>query len=441
MDAAAIPVGWRDPWRRCVRALATPGGAVALLSAIAICSKGVGFARSVVLAARFGTSHAVAAFVVVSGLQAVIAIVLADAVGIGVATLVARNEATPRAALGFATGLACLTAVAQVAASGLVAGPLTSHQADLAGEVQRALVWTAAGSGGVVLMGGVGGVLIAQQRLQLSGWLPALAGLGTLLALVSIASPDFAIYGGWSLAMAGVPLVATIAIAGGPWKLIRSIRLNPRYLAVAAPVALATFASQGSFLVERRFAAPLGARAVASIGYAQQIAAVPLGILIGSLGTWALHAFLVRAKEGRVALRHSYYRTMFVTILSTAAMLLVFELFADQIVTLLLRRDHFSAGDARSAASALRGFALGLPAMGGYLVCLRAAQAQRRYVLIIAAAAMGLIVTVATVGRFTSAWDEFGVLLATSVGNWVSFVFIAGGLGWSLSRGEDLNAQ
>jgi len=431
---------WRRAWRRGRDLLSTGPGAVVGLSLIAIVAKGVGFARSVVLAARFGTSEAVAAFVVVSGVQAIVAIVLADAVGIGAATMVSRGEASVRAALGFSFALGLLTAAAQALLAGVLAGPLTSHQPYLTHEVQGALVSTAVGSGGVVLMGGVGGVLIAQRKLQLSAWLPALAAAGALLALGSLASPQWAIYDGWALPMAAVPLVAAIVLAGGPLELAKSIRCNPRYLTFAAPVALATFASQGSFLIERRFAAPLGARAVASIGYAQQIATVPLSIVIGSLGTWALSSFLTKFREDGAAAREAFSRTMAVTLACTTAMLAVFILFAGQIVTHLLRREQFSAADVRSVASALRGYAIGLPAMGGYLVCLRAAQAQRRFRVIIVAAIVGLATTLATVAALTSALREFGVLLATSVGNWAAFAVLAGTVAWSL-RGRQGRAE
>jgi putative peptidoglycan lipid II flippase len=421
-------------WGRYSRVLGSSRGAVLGLTAIAIATKGIGFVRTVALAAQFGTSHAVAAFVVVLGVQAVVAIVLADAVGIGVASLVARGEASVGSALGFALGLAVLTAAVQAATAGIAAGPLTSEQPYLTGEVQRALLWTAVGSGGVVLMGGVGGVLIALRRLQLSAWLPAIAAFGALLVLVSVASPQLAIYGGWAVAMAAVPLAAAIALSGGLWKLIKAVRFNPKYLLAAAPIALATLASQGSFLIERRFAAPLGARAVASIGYAQQIAMVPLGIVIGSLGTWALHAFLQRSTEDGLGLRRVFIRTMAVTLLATAAMLIGFLLFADQVVALLLKRGRFSGHDVQTAASALRGFAIGLPAMGGYLMCVRAAQAQKRYLVIVLSALIGLLVTLVTVGRFTALWGEFGVLLATSVGNWASFALLAAAIDRTLGQ-------
>jgi putative peptidoglycan lipid II flippase len=401
---------------------------IVIVSAISLLAGFVGFVREVLLAARFGTSRVVASFVALSGLQAVGVVVLADAVALGVATLLIRREQTRSALLRFSLAAALGVGICQYAGAHWLAAALTGDSGQLTREVTTGLRWTAAGSMGIVLSGGVGGALSAANRLRLNATLSLLSTLSCTAAIVVIKSARVAIYGGWSASMAVVAVASLVLLERNPrsW-FSTTARPNFDVLIVAGPIALATLLNQSSFLIERRVGAGLGQASLASIGFGQKIAIAPSGILLSGFAAWVLPRFLRLGHNDVARLHRELVRNLrlILGLIGLPSILLIF--LAAPVVHLILQHGAFTAADASTTAEVLRGYAWGLPSIGGYMLVLRAAQAIRRYRLIVVSAGAGLVTTAALVVPLTAAWGVGGVTSATSAGNWVGF-----GLCWLL---------
>ncbi len=387
------------------------------ISSVVLLGKVFGFLRDVVMADRFGTTLPVASFFLVVGLQATIVIVAADAFMIATTTAVCHHRAV--ASRYVLNGL--LFAVVVAAGQYFFARPLGhvlvgSAHSDWA-ELATALRWTAPGSGALIFLGAVGGVLNATERLMRAAWLAVLWSVLAFVFLATFSSPRVAIYLGWSTALVIACVVGVLLI-----------RSDLRYTPDSAPtgqwkplvlIAVAGLLNQASFIIERRAGAGIGQSTIAGIGYAYKLITVPHGIILGGISVWALPKF-IRWERGFETDASARLKVIITAIMSALALVgILLAAAAPVLVSIALAHGAFGEGEAGIVVSAARGYAIGLPAMAGYVVAVRAAQARRRYGLVIMGSLSGMLANAILIHPLAASLGVFGVTLATSFGNWV----------------------
>ncbi|WP_239308379.1 lipid II flippase MurJ [Frankia sp. Cj3] len=386
------------------------------MSSVVLLGKIFGFLRDIVMADRFGTTLPVASFFLVVGLQATIVIVAADATMIAATTAVCHHRAVaPRYVLnGFL--LAVVVAVTQyVTARPLGRLLVGAAQSDWT-EVVTALRWTAPGSGALIFLGAIGGVLNATGRLLKAAWLTVLWSVLAFIFLAVFSTPRAAIYLGWSVALVLACLVGVFLIRSdlqnSPAR-VRAGHWKPFLL-----IAVAGFLNQASFVIERRAGAAIGEAAIAGIGYAYKLVTVPHGILIGGISLWALPKFIGWERDSDSDASAHLKIIIFMTMSALALVGVLLAVGAPVLVSIALTHGAFGEREAGIVVSAARGYAIGLPAMAGYVVAVRAAQARRLYGLVIMGSMSGVAINEIMIHPLAASLGVFGVTLATSFGNW-----------------------
>ncbi len=191
-------------------------------------------------------------------------------------------------------------------------------------------------------------------------------------------------------------------------------------LLLVAPRALGLGATQITFIVNTTLASGLGAGAIVVYNLAFTLLQLPLGVIGVPLGVVLLpsmsHAFATGAWRtyGQLVLRP--LRLMLYLMLFLTALMMVLR---GQLVTLLLEYGRFSTQAVQETSQALLFFLLGLAAESLVVVLARAFYAGREtripVLAAVAAVAVNVIVSVATVGRLGVA----GLALGIGVGAWL----------------------
>ena len=391
------------------------------LSSLVLLGKCLGLLRDVAIAYRFGPSDAVAAFLVVIGVQATVAIVLGDALMISTATEAATDERA-RPSLRTSAQLSALTAVLQAGLAPVLA-PLLTGDSALSAEVARALVWTAPGTAGLIFLGGVSGVLNGRRRFVRASSLTALWSLGALLALLLLPTARTAIYGGWSFSIAVTALGGFLTLPRV--RVARRPTFGRAIGGTVLPIAMASTLNQFSFVIERRAASALGNVAVVGVGFAYKLVALPLSVLVGGLSLWVLPHFIESATHSPTLFRNRVSHVALTVLALMTSCALVLIAFGETLSSWAFERGAFGPDLTASTSEALAGYAFGLPAMAGYVIFVRAGQALRLYRHIIAGSAGGMVATAASVGALTSYFGTFGITLATSFGNALACALVA----------------
>jgi peptidoglycan biosynthesis protein MviN/MurJ (putative lipid II flippase) len=393
------------------------------LGVLVVLGKVISFTRDAILASRLGTSEIMASFVVVFGLQTALVLVISEALSVGSVKTMLSKAINQDAILGAGLILGAGFAAVQFLGATLLASVLT-NDSPLSVEVATALRWTAPSSGAFILMGAVAGVLYAREKLRAAVGLTAFWAAGALLAAAFVPSPRLAVYGGWSASTVAIAAGALVLNVSNPRSLwpTRSAMLGP--LTIAAPTALANILFNCSFLIERKAAAALGANAVAAIGYSYKVASLPVSIYLGAITAWVLPRFIKSADKGAEFSR-KVRSAVGVSLTVMGASTLIMLIAGPILVEMLFERGQFSTADSALTAAALRGYAFSLPAITGYMILVRAAQALGRYSAVILTSALGLLTTAGTVGILRSAQGLLGITAATSLGNIVCFLTLA----------------
>ena len=191
-------------------------------------------------------------------------------------------------------------------------------------------------------------------------------------------------------------------------------------LLLVAPRALGLGATQITFIVNTTLASGLGAGAIVVYNLAFTVLQIPLGVIGVPLGVVLLpsmsHAFAAGDWRtfGQLVLRP--LRLMLYVMLFMTALMMVLR---EQLVTLLLDYGRFSQAAVEETSQALLFFLLGLAAESLVVVLARAFYAGHEtripVLAAVAAVAVNVIVSVATVGRLGVA----GLALGIGVGAWL----------------------
>jgi putative peptidoglycan lipid II flippase len=176
--------------------------------------------------------------------------------------------------------------------------------------------------------------------------------------------------------------------------------------------------NHGVSVLERGFAVQVGPGTVTAMAFAVRLSYVPLQLAtavgVTSLPFLVRHVTLDQQSEFQAHLNRSTGLVMLVV----APLGLVLLLLADTVVALLFQRGAFDAYATRMTASALQGYALGLPATAMILVLAPAFYARRDMGTPIILTIVGLVVYVVANIGFGIQHGAFGVALGTSLASW-----------------------
>ncbi len=165
---------------------------------------------------------------------------------------------------------------------------------------------------------------------------------------------------------------------------------NTPYLKQIGRLSLSLMTSNllasGSGLVNVAIAASLAAGSVASLGYANKLIAMPIGLMATALGTALMpHFSRMRAEENWWQVRHTLTRFLQLSLALTLPVTAIILLFAPQLTSLILQRGAFGSNDVHIVSVLLFYLALQLPFyVAGTLVSrlLEAFQANRILLMI-----------------------------------------------------------
>lgn len=181
--------------------------------------------------------------------------------------------------------------------------------------------------------------------------------------------------------------------------------------------------------VDIRVSTELGRGAVSSLGYAQRLYQLPLGVFAIAVATVALPKLSKLTGEGsKEKFRSSLWDALtvlaFLIIPSTLGLLVLGE----GIVRILFERGSFTPADTALTTTLLYGYTLGLPFYGSYGVLSRAYYARKspRTPTIISAIMVGVNVVLDILLGFTI--GPLGVALATSIAGIVGTVIVSAAL-------------
>lgn len=200
--------------------------------------------------------------------------------------------------------------------------------------------------------------------------------------------------------------------------------------AVLAPVVLFVVGRQAQVLVERFLASSLPAGAISHLNYAQKVAQMPmvLSLMICTV-TFPVVAQAMAAgdrERARRRVERDLALAATVVLLGTAAVLA----YAPQIIEVLFQRGAFDAQDARTTATVMRVYAVGLlghslvGALGRPFFC-----TGRPTWYPAAAMAAGLLVTTAVGAALDGPFGVHGIAAANAVGISTTALLLLCGLG------------
>ena len=410
----------RDLSARLVRA-ASSVGAVSVLARLA------GLGRDIAIAATFGLSDSLDAWLI-----ALIPVALAS--GILAATVTAAvvpeyvrlrgrdpggADTLAGAALGWTALLTLGTGLVVLALAGPLAQVLAPGFDDakraLTGDLIAILALVLVPQGLSAILAGLGhahdrfAALVATQILTPAVLIVLLVGWGAQGALWPLWA------GTWAGALAELTLVALLARRAG-------VRLRPGLSAGAAlgsvraaaiPMLIGSTVMHATVFVDQMMATLLEGGAVSALAVGNRLVSglATLGAL--SLGTAALPLFSAEADPAR--LRAGFLRVTGLALALTVPMALALVVFAGPLVDLVFRRGAFDAADADLTAAVMVAYAFQLPfyiagTLSGRLLI---AQGRTQAMMLIAMA--GFLANVAGNLVLMQIWGAVGIAASTSI--------------------------
>lgn len=359
--------------RQIAGAAATVGVATALVSLVSV-------ARELLVAASFGTSDALDAFVVAILLPTYILNVVGGSVGSALIPTYVRvhdregPEEAERAlssVVALCAGLLLLAAIFLAIASSTILPMLASgFVASKLHLTQQLFVLFLP----VVVFGGVASiwssVLNAKDRFALVAFSQVLIPISAILALI--------IGREWGIFALMVGMVGGFALRLGAlgWELSRlGVPIVPRWHGVSpavsqigvqyAPLVAASALFGGTALIDQAVAASLEPGSVAALGYGTKVVLLATGLGAAALGTAVMPFFsrMVAASEWD-QLRHSLRTFSLIILVTTIPVVVLLSVFSVPIVELLYQRGAFTTDDTEIVARIQALYALQLPFFG-----------------------------------------------------------------------------
>jgi putative peptidoglycan lipid II flippase len=385
-----------------------------IVAAASIGARLLGFARDVLFAQAFGTGPVADAFLAAYRFLDVVRRVVGEG-GLNPALVpllipLRRDEAArfTGAALA-AAGLALLavTAIVELAA-GLFIAALAPGLAVEGGALGLAALYTRLSwplAAGIVLASVVGAALNAGGRFAAAALAPLTTGVLTVTALLilrgtDLAPADRAAWLAAALGLAGALQLAIVVAAARRHDLLRwsspfrSVAL--RRFGLTGPVLIAASGAPHLFIVAGTQVASFWPSGVSRLFYADRVAYLVSALVAAIVGAVLLPALSQHHRAGRrETLVSVQNRAMELALLVSVPAATALAALAPSITQVLFQRGAFDAADTQATAEVLIGLAVGVPVttLGKVVAQTVFARGAAREAL--AAAAGGLLVTVA----------------------------------------------
>jgi putative peptidoglycan lipid II flippase len=404
--------------------------------------KGVGFAKSLVVAHQFGTSDQLDAFYIAWILPSMGISVMASALNNAfVPTYIQLQEMGDNSvaqrllsnvmicAIGLLMGCSVILACFAPYILPLLGSSFRPEKLLLTEALFFVLLLTFCVKGVSAIWAGV---LNSSDRFALASITPVIVPAGSMIATL-FASEGWQIYAFTAGMLVGFILEAAILA----WRLRRfGISLMPRWSGIdpalrqvgvqyGAAVAGA-FLMSNSTLVDQSMAATLGSGSVAVLNYAGTIIETVLLISAFALGTAVLPYFsrMVASNDWRGLRATLRFYTQLVLIVSVpVALSLVF--LSEWIVSLFFERGAFTSSDVRLVSEVQSMFALQLPFYILSYMLLRVVASLKKSRVLILGSSINLLINIVMNYAFLLFLGLKGIALSTSVVYLISWIFLS----------------
>lgn len=189
------------------------------------------------------------------------------------------------------------------------------------------------------------------------------------------------------------------------------------FLKAFLPVLGATALLQGVVISERIFSSWLQPGSLSALSYAYRLTTVPLILFSVSVLTMIFPLLVARRLNG---LEDDFCLTLEkglkVALIALVPAAVFLQVFAESITSLLFEHGVFHAHETAMTASAVAGYAAGLPFMGLALLGSRVILALSQGRVLLKSALLGLVITVLVQGVSFATWNTLGLATAVSIG-------------------------
>lgn len=409
-----------------------------VVTSLSMLSQLIGFIRTALIAAIFGTSITVDAYYLALLVPTYVTTVTAGLLQAGfVPSYVGMRTSAPDDAVAFRTAIFwALVGISGCMGLGfaLYAGVLIPRTASVADAKVVEIAIVAAPILASVLVWNVisdflGLLLNCHGRFAAPAAAPAANAALSSLALVWGNADIVALTASLLLgAIAQTCIVVADLLAnriGFPARKLRLIWALKRFGGLAGPVIPGILFSATTVWLIHVAAASLGPGDLSIFSYGWRLYGVPTQVFILSLSTILLPNF------SRLVAERSYFHLATIlfllakaTLLGSLCVLTVVYLFGSTYIEMLLGRGQFDRGDAETVSEVLLGMLAGLFFFTYGTFLSRLLVAQHRTVTVSCSSLIVLVVVVGTLDLWTSRWGVAGIAYALSAGYLVSAFFM-----------------
>jgi putative peptidoglycan lipid II flippase len=386
----------------------------------------VGFASQVVIAAVFGTSTQLDVYwvvlAIVSYIPGIFASGIADPLIVSYvsAASAAERERLVSAVFTWNAVLGVLQGLAMVLGAGLllnlVAAGFSAEQL-AAGRLMLLLAVPLPFVLSLFVL--VVNLLAAEKHFTWPKAISLLQPLAVVVA-VAVAAQRFGVY-----ALVAGTVAGYVLQVAGCWYLLRRAQVRPRLsfelfpppalalLRNGAPLILATLIGGAMVFSDRNVASLLGAGAIAAIGYADNLQAKLIQVLLLPLSTVVFPYLAEHFNRGQFEGVLTFVLRIVLLLFVPIAVFSAF--FAPAIVGVLFQRGAFTTDDANAVAAILRAMMLGLPLYAVAIVVVRSLMLAEITWVTVATSGFGLATKLLLNQAFGNAFGAPGLFLLTSL--------------------------
>jgi putative peptidoglycan lipid II flippase len=279
----------------------------------------------------------------------------------------------------------------------------------------------------------VGGMLNALDKFAIFAVAPVLFNImqiALLLVAFLFPTPGHAL--AWGVLISGVLqllwMMWSLRRHGWRLKLIAPVMTDKirRLLRLMGPGMIGASAVQINLLVDTIIASTLPIGAVSYLYYADRLNQLPLGLIGTAVGTALLPKLAQRiaAKDEGGSL-YLFNRALEWTLLLTLPAAVALAMIAEPIIAVLFERGEFTPEATIATATALKAYALGLPAFVGVKVLSTALYAQEDtktpVIITLVCAVVNIILCLILINYIA----HTGIALATSIAGWLQLAILA----------------
>jgi len=191
------------------------------------------------------------------------------------------------------------------------------------------------------------------------------------------------------------------------------------------PMLAGAFLMGSNQIVDQSFAASLPAGNVSILGYGNKIISFPLQIAATAIGTSILPYFSsMLARNDWQTARQTLNRYLKLIFLTSVPLTLMFVIFSEHLVRLLLQRGAFTVADTKIVAEVQALGALQIPFYLGGILIVRLISALKANKIIMLIAFVNMLVNITMDYLFTKLYGVVGISLSTSVVYFASFTML-----------------